>query len=226
MPDHTVGAGECITSIADQYGFFWRTIWNHEKNARLRARRADPNTLVPGDVVHVPDPRPKAEPRSTGAAHRFRLKGIPALFRVQLFHDTVPRAGEPFRLTVDGVGHEGVTSEDGVLEVAMPANARQATLIIGPDDEAHEFELGRLPPINEVEGVQARLSQLGFDCDTSGEVDEKTTAAIRLFQARVGLEPTGAPDAQTCSELQKLHNEVNRLPDPREHVWADLGEPA
>jgi hypothetical protein len=226
MPEHTVRKGDCITSIADEHGFFWRTVWDHEKNAQLRSLRSDPNTLVPGDVVQVPEKRARTEIRSTGAAHRFRLKGIPAMFRLQLFQGKEPRAGERFTLTVDGLKHEGVTSAAGLIEVPIPADARKATLVVGSEEEGLQFMLGRLPPITEIAGVQARLNNLGFDCGgLSGELDEPTRDALRAFQERIGLLAEGEPDAETRTELVKWHDEVNRLPEPGEFVWAELGEP-
>ena len=56
MPiNHTVRAGDCISSIAFERGFFPDTIWNHGDNSDLKTRREDPNVLLPGDVVVVPD---------------------------------------------------------------------------------------------------------------------------------------------------------------------------
>jgi hypothetical protein len=226
MPEHTVKTGDCITSIADEHGFFWRTVWDHEKNAQLRSLRRDPNTLLSSDVVHVPEKRVKTETRSTGAAHRFRLKGIPAMFRLQLFRGHEPRAGESFTLTVDGVKHEGTTSAAGLIEVPIPADARKATLVVASEEEELRFLLGRLPPISEIMGVQARLNNLGFDCGgVSGELDEKARDALRAFQERVGIEVDGEPNDETREALEKWHDEINRLPDPGERAWAEMGPP-
>jgi hypothetical protein len=35
MPKHTVAEGECLSSIAHRYGFFWKTLWDHPENARV-----------------------------------------------------------------------------------------------------------------------------------------------------------------------------------------------
>ncbi|MGC9973362.1 MAG: LysM domain-containing protein [Bryobacteraceae bacterium] len=55
MPVHVVKQGDCMSSIADQYGFFWETLWNHERNAQLKERRKNPNVLMAGDpaVLHL-----------------------------------------------------------------------------------------------------------------------------------------------------------------------------
>jgi hypothetical protein len=42
---HTVQNGECLSSIAFQYGFFVSTIWDDPDNAQLRGQRKDHNIL-------------------------------------------------------------------------------------------------------------------------------------------------------------------------------------
>jgi N-acetylmuramoyl-L-alanine amidase len=59
MPNHNVVQGDCVLSIAEQYGFFWETVWNHPSNAELKKKREDPAILYPGDVVFVPEKRLK-----------------------------------------------------------------------------------------------------------------------------------------------------------------------
>src|SRR5712691_11805783 len=85
MKQHKVRGGECLASIAAQYGFSVDTIWNLADNASLKDKRKDPNTLVPGDVVVIPDRREKVVSCATAQTHKFKLSAASALFRVQLF---------------------------------------------------------------------------------------------------------------------------------------------
>lgn len=210
MPlQHTVLPGECMSSIALRYGFFAETIWSDPANAQLRARRQNMNVLAPGDVVVIPDKTLRSETRSTGARHRFRRRGVPAKFRFRLVHGETPRAGVPFRLVVDGRTHEGVTDSDGVGEIAVAPDARRGRLYIDDPEtpQEHEVALGHLRPVDCIEGVQARLRNLGFvEVEATGELDDATQAALRAFQSQQGLGVTGQADEATRERLRSRHD--------------------
>ena len=93
MPeDYVVRQGDCVSSIAHKKGHFWQTIWDHPNNARLKSERKDPNILMEGDVVHIPDLRPKEVSGATDRRHKFVFKGVPAKLRLQLLQQ---ETGEP-----------------------------------------------------------------------------------------------------------------------------------
>jgi N-acetylmuramoyl-L-alanine amidase len=87
MPEHTVRDGDCIASIAEQYGIFWQTVWDHPNNASLKQLRKDPNILKSGDTVFVPDLREKWETCATEQRHCFVRKGVPAKLRLRLMRE-------------------------------------------------------------------------------------------------------------------------------------------
>jgi N-acetylmuramoyl-L-alanine amidase len=93
--DHEVKQGDCITSIARDYGFYWETIWNHPKNAELKRKRKDPNILKEGDVVHVPDLDVKEYPRGTEKRHTFMIRGVPAKLRLRIMEEPKPEKPKP-----------------------------------------------------------------------------------------------------------------------------------
>lgn len=78
--DYTVQQGDCILSITHERGFHWETIWNHSSNSALKTLRKNPNVLMEGDVVHIPDLRLKQESGGTEQKHKFKLKGVPGKF--------------------------------------------------------------------------------------------------------------------------------------------------
>jgi hypothetical protein len=206
--EHTVRPGDCISSIAFENGFFPDTIWNHGRNAELKALRQNPNVLSPGDVVHVPDRRERVETRGTDASHRFKKRGVPAKLRVVLREDDEPVAGKPFLVVVDGIEIRGTTGGDGLIEVSIPPNARRAELTIGDGDDALRsvLQLGHMDAIDDVAGAQSRLRNLGYACEADGEMGPGTAEALRHFQEDHELPVTGELDAATRAKLLSSHD--------------------
>lgn len=209
--DHVVQQGECIDSIANEQGFFWETLWNHPANKELRTVRSDPNALLPGDRVTVPELRRKSQSASTDARHRFRRRGIPARLKFQLLSpDGEPRAGLKYMLDIDGALHSGTTDGEGRLQVAIPPSAKVGKLMVfpaeGDEPEEYALALGELDPVSETSGVQARLNNLGIFCgEVDGVLGPRTRDALERFQRANGLAPTGEPDAATREKLRELH---------------------
>jgi N-acetylmuramoyl-L-alanine amidase len=209
MPEHVVSQGDCLTSIATKHGFFWETVWNDPGNAELRGKRRDPHSLLPGDVVHIPNKRPKEEVRVTTRRHCFRLRGVPALLAVQFRWGTVPRAGEPFELYVDGaLKKKGVADDEGVVRAPIEPNAREARIVVGTGDRRTEktLQLGHLDPHDAVSGLKARLANIGlYAGPIDATSDENLTAALMAFQGSVGLLVTGEADEATRAALVDAH---------------------
>lgn len=211
MNIHKVEQGECLSSIADANGFFWQTLWEHPKNADLKNLRKDPNILFTGDEVVIPDKRLKEETVGTGQVHRFRVKGIPAKFRLQIMRDAEPRAGESFVLKIDKVEvKRGTIPASGYIEIPILPQAQQGELIIGEGEtaEVYVLSLGYLDPIETISGIKARLNNIGFDCgDVNNEMDEVTIEAIKNFQYYINHpNPKGELDEQTRQSLATLHD--------------------
>lgn len=214
MAVHVVQKGDCITSIADQHGFYWETIWSHAENAGLRGVRSDPHTLMEHDRVFIPDLVPRSVDCVTARRHTFRRKGIPALVRVQIFDRMVPRKEEQFTLTLDDRSAvHGRTDTEGVLCVAIPTRVRSGTLVFARDRFTIELQFGQLAPIESLEGVQSRLKNLGFYAGAAdGEESAALTRGITLFQTAYGLDPSGAVDDATRALLRDMHDERDRDP--------------
>jgi N-acetylmuramoyl-L-alanine amidase len=206
MPDYRVKQGECISSIAQRHGFFWETIWNHPNNAELKQRRGDPNVLYPGDVLFIPEKEEKQESGATEQRHRFRLKGVPAMLRIRLMDNDEPRGDESYTLEIDGELLSGTTDDDGNIEQPIPPDASRGRLLVGEAQDEYLLDLGRIDPIGEISGVQARLNNLGFDCgEVDGVLGPRTKAALREFQANYGLTDSGTADQATRDKLLEVH---------------------
>jgi len=72
---HTIEQGESLATIAKRSGLqSWQTIWDHPKNAELRAKRPKPELIHPGDQVYVPDKEHKDAPAKTETKNAFVAK--------------------------------------------------------------------------------------------------------------------------------------------------------
>ena len=183
MPLYEVQQGDCISSIAFQFGFLPDTIWNHSQNAELKAKRRDPNVLFPGDIVFIPDKTLRYEPAATDIRHSYKRKATPAKLKVRFLRNNKPLANKNYVLEIDGKSTQGTTDGDGNLECPIIPNARSAKVTFTEFDEEYPLKLGFLDPYDEITGVQGRLKNLGFYAgDVNGQLDEATKNAIAAFQ--------------------------------------------
>jgi N-acetylmuramoyl-L-alanine amidase len=207
MPNYTVRQGDCISSIAEEYGFFWETIWNHPNNAELRQTRGNPNLLNPGDSVFIPEMTEREESSATEQRHRFRRKGIPEVLRIRLLNgNDEPIANEQYVIEIDGILSDGSTNSDGEIEIAIPPNARAGRIVLSESGEEFPIRLGQVDPINSTSGVQARLNNLGYDCGpVDGVLGERTRSALQAFQRHHDIEQSGEIDQMTQDALHEKY---------------------
>jgi len=210
VPIYTVQQGDCFNSIAFEKGFFWEALWDLPENADLKSRRKNPNALLPGDEVFIPDKEPKQVACATGKRHVFRRKGVPSrLDLVLLDSKHQQRSGVPYTLEVEGQRFEGTTADDGKISQTIPPNAREGTLTLRPAgqaEEAYRLKLGHLNPLDHPSGIQSRLGNLGYyRGQITGEMDEATRWALSAFQQSAGIEATGEADAATQAALAERY---------------------
>jgi hypothetical protein len=206
-----------MSSIAYENGFFWQTLWNHPSNTALKAQRKNPNVLMTGDVVHIPDLTVRNEPGATEATHTFVLKGVPEKLRMKLLDAShKPRANLSYTIEIDGKPSQGQTDANGELAESISPNAKKGRIIIQPPPkpgqkappppEVIQLNLGNLDPITEPTGIRGRLSNLKFySPPADGDVDKATKAALCAFQKKNGLAATGQADDATQAKLLQVH---------------------
>ena len=204
---HSVRQGESLISLSKRYGIPVDKIINHSDNRRLRERKRNEGILFPGDRITIPDREIREIDGSTEQRHRFRYKTGNARLKLRLLKEDEPRANEPYRLIIEGRDLRGNLDNEGRLEVQIPADAHQAVLMLGErGEEKIALRIGNLDPVEEARGVQQRLNNLGFYC---GAEEDRLTAgaetALKLFQSKHGLEPTGRIDDATKNRLQEVH---------------------
>jgi hypothetical protein len=206
--DYTVKSGDCMSSIAYTRGFFWKTLWKLPENAALKTKRKNPNVLMAGDAVHIPDLTVKQESGATEQTHKFKLKGVPEKLRIKLLDAKhKPRANLDYIIVIDGDTRRGKTNGKGELKESIPPNAKAGELRLGKAQlEVIPLNFGHLDPISEMSGVKARLANLGF---YRGALDEKedaaTAKAISAFQTKQGSPATGKLDDATRQQILQVH---------------------
>jgi len=116
-----------------------------------------------------------------------------------------PLKNEKYVLSYGSQRYEGTTDGNGILEQEVSFEIDNAVLLI--KDLIIPLEIGALPSINSIEGVQARLNNLGYECGkVDGKSGENTRAAIRGFQREnPSLHVTGSAGDETQQELFKAH---------------------
>jgi hypothetical protein len=206
--NYVVKQGDCIESIAFERGLFWKSVWDHQQNAELKRVRRNPNYLLPGDKVYVPDKQLKDEPCVTEKKHRFKRKGVPSKIHIIIERDGRPLANVPYVLSIDGALFSKKTTARGEIIQPIPPNARSGKLRLGEGNDVEEYDLflGHMDPVDIMSGVQARLNHLGFEVgEPDGKVTTETIAALRAFQKIAGLQVTGEMDQATRDALEREH---------------------
>lgn len=212
MPEnHIVSQGECLSSIAAQYGFRdYRTIYEDPLNADFRRLRPDPNVIHPGDTIVIPDKQQQTVTCPTGQKHHFVLSRSVRKLRLKMLDsDGKAIANAAYTLTCDQADISGQTDGDGVLLQTIPANASEATLTL--QGRIWKLQVASLNPMENtdddgVSGCQSRLRNLGYD---PGPVDgipgPRTEAAVRAFQDDYSLTADGICGPETRAKLKEIH---------------------
>ncbi len=219
MRKHEVTQGETMLEIAKRWDMLPETIW--QANGELSQKRKDMNVLLPGDLVDIPDAGEKSEQCATTKHHRFVLKPLAAMYRVQIFRAERPFAERKYVLTVDNrvvSDPEAKTDAKGVVCHPIPVDAVGGTLSFPLYDLTFDLRFGNLDPANEDSGWRQRLRQLGYDVGDDDEdvVGPMTKEALGRFQLRFkdkyGLDATGEPDDGTKKALEDFFSTVNEFP--------------
>jgi hypothetical protein len=208
MPLHKVEKSEWIGSIAARHGHkSWDLVWNHPRNSTLRKKR-DPNLLVEGDLVWVPEVELKHEEAATETRHRYRLerqkdKLVLRFREVKAYIDLFGPI--PYVLKVGAEKKKGsITDEDHVVEVPLSIDLEQGALLLAGED--YELHIGALDPIERTSGMQARLVNTGWE---PGEVDnvvgQRTEAGTRAFQTHYQLKIDGIIGSQTRGKMKEVY---------------------
>lgn len=181
-------------------------IYNHPSNAKFREKRPDPNVLLPGDVVAIPEGIPIEAKRQTGQVDVFRVQVPRSILKLKLLLDGEPLANEAYELHVDEREEIcGTTDGEGFINEKIRPDAKSARLFVGEQRVERELCLGHVDPVHSIAGLQQRLNNLGFTCPTTGKMCDKTRGALQAFQQANSLEASEVPDQATLDKLVTVH---------------------
>jgi Putative peptidoglycan binding domain len=216
MPSYTIQAGDTLMALAVKNGLkSYEDILNHASNAELKKKSDDPGVVNTGDVVFIPNRELKQHPSAIDAVHPFKITRPKAWLRLAVKDAYgAPYAGKKYDLNVEGTKASGTLPDNGVIELAVPVASTSGTLRVWAEDGAEpvtwELKLGYINPITEISGVQQRLNNLAFRCgEPDGVVDDELTAAVKAFQARIGVDPTGTIDDDFRAKLKSYYDNAS-----------------
>lgn len=205
-----VKLGECTLTIAYKYGFHPDTIWMDKNNDELRQKRKDPYVLQHDvDSVYIPEKRQRYETGISEKRNVYRRNGLQKTLKIYFFDAfDKPHKSTVYKLDIDGVIVEGETDANGLLEHRILSNVTRGSLVLyfESGEVKYDLNLGHLPPIDSLKGVQARLNNAGlYHGEINGVDNDETKLALKLFQAQRELDITGIADQQTIAKLNELH---------------------
>lgn len=211
---YKVKAGDHISAIAATFGFEnFFAIWENAKNDELRNLRADPNQLVAGDELFIPDRLVPVFSRVTASSHDVVVRLARLSLGVRLLDRKMkPIASQEVVLTVpppeDGEPRssqlELVTDGDGKVKTEISKSALIASLVVG--ELSLSLKIGELDPVDENSGLAQRLNNLGYFVPPEAERDEdELRSAIEEFQLEQGIEVTGENDSALQQKVLEIH---------------------
>ena len=207
---YVIRQGDYLAKLAFTMGFSADDVWNDPKNADLKAARHNPNALLPGDILHLPDPRTaRSGTLTTGTTNRFTAKTpvVPVVITL-LARDNKPRANH--RCIVHGLGDPFVRTTDGSgkLSLEVPVTVREVPVML-EDGSTLWLMVGDMDPIETIEGIKKRLTQLGYYTAVSFHSDDvesrRYASAVAAFQRASGVTESGTVDDDTRKALLAAH---------------------
>ncbi len=210
---YTVEQGDHLSKIAKDNGFpDYTVIWDHPSNSDLKKQRQNPNILLPGDQVFIPDKEEKQESGGTDKRHTFTVDK--KTLKLRLVMEDIyekPIANAQCALRVNDQIFQPTTAADGKIEQEIPLDAREAFLVIRGDqtpftDALITLKIGDLDPVEEPSGQQARLNNLGYFAGDIGGTDQAAfESAVEEFQCDHGLVVDGDCGPKTQAKLKAVY---------------------
>jgi hypothetical protein len=207
MRPYVIAQGDYLSQLAARFGFDATTVWGHPANRELAALRRNPDMLLPGDVLQIPEPRAGASLSvQAQTTNRFRAR-VPRVTVAVVFRDH----GRPIanaRYEIRGVTFPpGTSNGDGKVEVRVPVTIREFEVYFPEQRRSFLVCVGHMDPLDEQSGLRQRLQHLGHMplWLSAADGSDAFTRAIRKYQRAAGLPETGIADEATRAQMKVDH---------------------
>jgi hypothetical protein len=211
--NHIVAQGEYLSTIAAEYGFIdYALIWNDAGNAQLKALRANPNVLLPGDSVYIPDMQQGNASGATSKRHTFEINQKQLRLRL-ILEDMYekPIANTPALLYFDQQQVAATTDQQGKIDQAVPNGLQTCAVVLNGDATPYQgntfsVKIGHLDPVDTLSGQQGRLNNLGYLAGSSEDPSSpQFLSAVEEFQCDHDLKVDGVIGPATQAKLKTIH---------------------
>ena len=175
MRPYPVRDNDFVLKLAHKLGFNPDVVWNDPRNGDLRELRKDPNVLLGGDILYVPDQDPESHDLVVGTTNSFVAPEPPQTTVSVRFvgSESSTYAGRAFALD-ELPDLSGLATDDtGLATFDVPVTLDRVTLVFPDTGESHALLIGALNPIDTPSGMFQRLQHLGhigavdYDDDTT-----------------------------------------------------------
>jgi hypothetical protein len=205
MQPYVIRRGDFLLKIAYKLGFDADTVWNDPLNDDLRKLRPDPNFLLAGDLMYVPDQTENDPPTHDLAAgstttfvtpppptHTLHFRFVNDDGSVYASKDyTIQELPDLTGLSTDG---------DGFSTFEAPVTLDKATIVFTETGEQWSFQIGGIDPINSLSGVFQRLQNLGFIGRDVQYVDSDVASNLGIMREALEILWSMDPDGRDSAE--------------------------
>ncbi len=216
---HTVEPGDCFSSLAKANGYFnYLTLYNHGDNAAIKGIRANPNLLVEGDPIAIPDKRQKKVALDLDKEKKFVVDRKKTKLRLSL-KDCEDKALPilEIKLVVGPLTSTAKPNGDGLLEVEVDPSVKAGTLAIKP-------LLIKKPVVPErpVSGPEPEKPPHPPKIVAKDFTDEPPTDDGKPVELEIELKVGFLePHTEVRGSLQRLNNLGCKIPDATAHTADD-----
>jgi len=211
MQPYIIRQGDYLAKLAYKFSFDAEAVWNDPKNAELQKLRPNPNILLAGDILYIPDPAPvQAGTKSltSGTTNSF-ASNCPTVPVTICFLDA-SLASHPYTVNELPQLTGLTTGTDGTASFEVPVTMQAVTLVFTSGGTTFNCQTGNLDPINTLSGICQRLQHLGYLSSTldptSVDPDSVRAGLLALKAAQPGdsAPPSSTPSSSPPSSPDSL----------------------